>query len=462
MEKIALLRLSIALAQLLLIKDFCLFLCYFIFAMDRIYTNKAKDFVGKKVKISGFVQAIRKQSKIVFLVIRDTEGLVQTVIKTGNPFFEKVRVLTLESVVSVIGVVKEEDQAPGGYEIDIEKIEILSSSAPELPMPVVDLKGADKVHQDIRYDYRWLDLRRDENKKIFKVWTSLERGFRSYFDLEKFVQVYPPAFMSMASETGSDVFEVKYFDRVAYLAQSPQFYKQMAMASGFERVFMTSPVFRAEESFTTRHMTEYTGWDFEISYIDSYEDVMDHHEKMLVEGFKRVKSDFPEIDIDVPETPFPRVSMSEAKKRLAKVGIESKEDHDVSPEEERGISKITKQEFGHDFVFLTDYHISKRPFYHMRHRSNSELTMSADLLFRGIEITTLAQREHRPEILESQAKEKGMDLDDLSDYFDFFRYGCPPHGGGGIGPARIIMKILNLPNVRDATFLPRDVKRLKP
>jgi aspartyl-tRNA synthetase len=430
--------------------------------MERTYINTLSGLEGEEVQVKGFAQAIRDQSKIVFIVVRDITGLVQCVVKANSPMFEMAKSITTESVVSVTGVVKKEEQAPGGYEISVEALEILSLSATELPIPVVDLKGASKVHQDIRYDYRWLDLRREENAKIFKVWTALETGFRKYWAEEKFLQIYSPAFMSTASETGSEVFEVNYFDRKAYLAQSPQFYKQMAMASGFERIFTVGSIFRAEESFTTRHMTEFTGWDFEVSYIDSYTDIMDHHEKMLVAGFSKVKDAFPELAIEVPETPFPRITMQEAKKKLADAGIESKEDHDVSPEEEREIFRIIKEETGNDFVFLTDYHISKRPFYHMRHEDNPELTKSMDLLYRGIEITTMAQREHRSNILEAQAKEKGMNLNELAGYIDFFRYGCPPHGGGGIGPARIIMKILDLPNVRDATFLPRDVKRLNP
>ena len=258
------------------------------------------------------------------------------------------------------------------------------------------------------------------------------------------------------------MFEVNYFDKKAYLAQSPQFYKQMAIASGFERVFMTGPVFRAELSFTTRHLTEFTGWDFEVGFIESHHDVMDFEEGMIVSGFEAVKSVFPNLDITIPKRPFPRISMVEAKKILAGLGIASPEEHDVSPEEERALSEYVLKEHGHEFVFLTDYHKSKSAFYHMRHPDNPDYSRRADLIYRGLEVTTLAQREHRPEILERQAKEKGMDLEALKDYVNFFRFGCPPHGGAGIGPGRFIMKMLDLPNVREATYLPRDVKRLNP
>jgi aspartyl-tRNA synthetase len=325
------------------------------------------------------------------------------------------------------------------------------------------VKGSDEeTEAPTRFDYRWLDLRKPEKAKIFKVWTEFEKGWRKYWDENNFIQLYPPAFMSAPSESGAEVFEVNYFDRKAYLAQSPQFYKQMAMAAGFEKVFMVSPVFRAEESFTTRHMTEFTGWDFEISYIKDHNDVMDHEEGMIVEGFKKVLEKFPDVSITVPSRPFPRMTMVEVKEVLKKLGVSSPEEHDLSPEEERAISEWVLKEKNHEFVFVTEYHKSKSAFYHMRTEEGGDRSRRADLLYRGIEVTTLAQREHRPEILEEQAKEKGMDLEQLKDYLNFFRYGVPPHGGAGIGPGRFIMKMLDLPNVREATYLPRDVKRLNP
>ena len=411
--------------------------------------------------IQGFVHALRVQSKIVFIVVRNLKGLTQVVVTAENREFEKAKNLTLESVVRCIGEMREASQAPGGSEMHPDKIIILSESDPELPIPVV-LKGSEETEAPIRFDYRWIDLRKPEKAKVFKVWTEFEKGWREYWDKEGYIQLYPPSFMSTASESGASVFEVKYFDRKAYLAQSPQFYKQMAMAAGFEKVFMTSPVFRAEESFTTRHMTEFTGWDFEISYIDDHNDIMDAEEGMIVSGFERLLKIFPDLNITVPKRPFPRIAMLEAKKILAERGILSQEEYDVSPEEERALCDYVKEKYNHEFVFLTEYHKSKSAFYHMRLADDPERSRRADLLYRGLEVTTLAQREHRPEILEKQALEKGMNLEPLKDYINFFRWGCPPHGGAGIGPGRFIMKILDLPNVREATFLPRDVKRLNP
>lgn len=412
--------------------------------------------------IQGFIQTLRVQSKVIFVIIRNLEGLTQLVVIKDNPEFAKAKTLTLESVIRATGEMRDAPQAPGGQEMHPSHIEVLSKAEPELPIPVVALKGGEETDAPIRFDYRWLDLRKPEKTRIFKVWTEFEKGWRKYWDENNFIQLYPPAFMSTPSESGADVFEVKYFDRLAYLAQSPQFYKQMAMAAGFEKVFMTSPVFRAEESFTTRHLTEFTGWDFEISYIKDHHDVMDAEEGMIVSGFQKLKEKFPELNIRVPERPFPRLTMEEAKKILSEGGVESPEEHDLSPEEERAISEHVLKEHKHEFVFITDYHKSKSAFYHMRLEEGSDRSRRADLLYKGVEVTTLAQREHRPEILEVQAKEKKMNLEPLKDYLNFFRYGCPPHGGGGIGPGRFIMKILDLPNVREATFLPRDVKRLNP
>lgn len=430
--------------------------------MERTYIKDLKDQVGKQVKVYGFVQTIRKQGGIVFLIIRDVTGIVQAVVLKGDLLvFEEVSDLSLESVVELEGLIKEEKQAPSGFEMKVDKIKVLSKAEPELPIPVVEEKGGNETDVTKRLDWRWLDLRKEKNLLIFKVWTELEKGFRKYFSDNGYVQIYTPSFMGTSSETGADVFEVKYFNTVAYLSQSPQFYKQMGMACGFEKVFVVGPVFRAEPSFTTRHTTEFTGWDFEISYVNSHEDVMSEEEKMLVEGFKNLKENL-SLDIEVPSIPFPRITMEEAKKKLNMAGVKSDKKYDLAGEEEVALGEIIKKEFNHDFVFVTDWPIEGRPFYHMRYEENPSITKSYDLLYKGLEITTGSQREHRYDVLRKQAEEKGMDTAPLQDYLNFFRYGCPPHGGAGIGPGRMIMKILNIPSLKEVTYLPRDVKRLRP
>jgi len=426
------------------------------------HIDEIKKHVGKSVEIQGFVHALRVQSKIIFLVLRDITGIVQIVVMKDNALFQTIENLSTESVVWIKGQVKEEVNAPGGTEIQLEDVQVLSAALPELPIPVVTKKGGEETEAPTRFDYRWLDLRKPDKAIIFKVWTEFEKGWRKFWDENNFTQLYSPSFMSTPSETGAEVFSVNYFDRKAYLAQSPQFYKQMGIASGFERVFMVGPVFRAEESFTTRHLTEFTGWDFEVAYIESHHDVMDLEEGMIISGFEAVKARFPELPITIPVRPFPRIPIVEAKKILLQLSVPSTEEHDLSPEEERAISEYVLKEHNHEFVFITDYHKSKSAFYHMRHPEDNDRSRRADLIYRGVEVTTLAQREHRPNILQKQAEEKGMDLEPLKDYMNFFKYGCPPHGGAGVGPGRFIMKMLDLPNVREATYIPRDVKRLNP
>jgi aspartyl-tRNA synthetase len=435
--------------------------------MSRLLISEAKKAgSGKSVTLAGWVRNIRAHKGVMFVDLCDFSSTMQIVFVSDSEVYRTAEKLHLESVVEVSGVLKnrpakknEVNPVPD-FELSAEALKLISLADENLPIPVL-IKGDNAANLDSRLDWRWLDLRREEHQLIFKVWTKLEEGFREYFSQNNFIQIYTPCLMNTASETGSEVFEVKYFDRKAYLSQSPQFYKQMAMAAGFEKVYMTGPVFRAEPSFTTRHVTEFTGWDFEISYIDSHFDLMTVEEDLLISGFKRVREDLG-IEISVPVKPFPKITLAEAKAKLSVAGISSEKEFDFSTEEERVLGEIVKRETGHDFIFVTDYPIEARPFYHMRHSNQPNLTKSFDLLYRGLEITTGAQREHRLDILEKQAIEKKMNLEELKDYLNFFRYGCPNHGGVGIGPGRIIMKMLDLGSVKEACFLPRDVKRLTP
>jgi len=430
--------------------------------MSRIHLNKLASLVGKTVEVVGFVEVIRDQGSIKFLRLRDRYGSVQAVVlKNHVEAFALVDKLTTESVVKITGLVKDAPPVKEKIEIEVDSIEILSLSAPELPIPVSSEKGGGESDVSLRFDWRWLDLRLPAKQQLFPVWTELEQGFRDYLLKEEFLQLYSPAIMNAPSESGAEVFEVKYFEGSAYLAQSPQFYKQMAMAAGLERVFMVGPVFRAELSFTTRHMTEFTGWDFEMSYINSHEDVMLMEEKALLSGLTNVHTNVLP-DLVLPKTPFPRLSFADAKALLKKAGVPSEKPFDFSPNEERELGKLVKSEHHSEFFFVIDYPIEGRAFYHMRHADNPHLTKGFDLFYKGLEVTTGAQREHRIDVLEAQAKEKGLSLSSIADYLNFFRYGCPPHGGVGIGPGRIIAQILDLPSVKEATFLPRDVKRIRP
>jgi aspartyl-tRNA synthetase len=437
--------------------------------MKRSYIKELKRQVGKKIEIAGWVQTKRDQGAITFILVRDVSGLVQVVFsKPSAKISKQLEEITLESVISVTGTVKEEAQAPGGLEISVEKIEILSHAEAGLPIPVIE-KGKDKVSQRNRLDWRWLDLRKPETHLIFKVWTVMEQAFVNYCTEHEYTRIHSPKFMSTPSESGAELFEVEYFERKAYLAQSPQFYKQMGMAAGFEKVFEMGPVFRANPSFTSRHDTEFTGYDIEISFIKSHQDVIAEEERFIVAMLKAVKKKYgKEIEeqygrkLIVPTIPFPQVTMKKAKVILKKLKVESEKEGDLSPEEERRLSKYIKEKEGHEFVFVTEYPVDVRPFYHMRLESDPTLTKSFDLLWNGIEITTGAQREHRYDVLVKQAKEKGYRLEPLKHYLNFFKYGCPPHGGLGFGPSRFLMKIFNLKNVREVTYLYRGVNRLTP
>jgi len=433
--------------------------------MSRILIKEAKAQASGEVTVAGFARNVRVHKGVVFVDLADLSALMQVVFVEGNEAFAVAEKLTLESVIEVCGTLQEKpakknDPNPvKDFELLASSIKLISLAEEGLPIPVLT-KAENEANIENRFDWRWLDLRQPEHQMIFRVWSKLEEGFREYTSKNGFIQIYTPNLMSTSSETGSEVFEVKYFDRKAYLSQSPQFFKQMAMASGLEKVFICGPVFRAEPSFTSRHVTEFTGWDMEMSY-SSYIDVMNAEEDALIAGFKKVKDDLG-LEIEVPAKPFPKITLKEAKEKLAAAGIKSEKDFDFSTEEERVLGEIIKAEMNHDFVFVTDYPIAARPFYHMRHEDNQALTRSFDLIYRGLEITTGAEREHRVEILEKQAVEKGMDLEELKDYINFFRYGCPGHSGLGMGPARVVMKMLDLASVKEACFLPRDVKRLTP
>ena len=438
--------------------------------MQRLHINTIKEHIGKQVKIAGFVQTIRDQGSIKFLMIRDITGIIQIVVtKHSADALAVAKTLTHESVVEIVGLAKAEKQAPGGFEIEAEKIAILSLSDPELPIPIIVKGKQGETEQSIRLDWRWIDLRRPEGALTFKVWTELESAMREYWTRNGYIEIHSPKLISTASESGAEVFEVKYFNRKAYLAQSPQFYKQMAMAAGFEKVFEVGPVFRAEPSFTSRHATEFTGYDIEISYIESHEEVMAEEEKLIKFAIQRVKEKFDDQikqvfdrEVVVPALPFPKLSIKDAKRALAEMAVVGEKDGDLSSEEERKIGEYVREKFGHEFVFITEYPAKDRAFYHMRNENDNALTKGFDLLWNGLEVTTGAQREHRYDVLMKQAKERGMNIESLQFYLNFFKYGCPPHGGFGMGPNRMIMKLLGVDNVRDAMFIYRGVKRLEP
>jgi nondiscriminating aspartyl-tRNA synthetase len=423
--------------------------------------------VGERVTIRGWAQAIRDQKRVQFVIVRDETGLVQVVREKPDPpgeLNERISALTAESAVTVTGkVVADERVKLGGLELALEELHVDSLAEPELPI-------APDSALDKRIDWRYLDLRRPDRRLIFEVQTAVEHAMREFWTHEGFVELHTPKLMGSASESGAELFKVEYFDRTAYLAQSPQFYKQMAMAAGFGKVFEIGPVFRANPSFTSRHDTEFTSVDVEISWIDSHDDVMAFEERWLAHVLAAVRDSHGEeiertygVPVSVPTVPFPRITLAEAKELLARNGHEAPgAGHDLDPPSERALSSLIAQQHGHEFAFVTDYPTTVRPFYHMRRAEAPDLTKSFDLLWRGLELTTGAQREHRYEQLVAQAQDKGVETGPIQYYLDFFRFGAPPHGGFGFGLTRLLMQLLGQDNVREVTFLYRGPHRLEP
>ncbi|MFA5162971.1 MAG: aspartate--tRNA(Asn) ligase [Patescibacteria group bacterium] len=418
----------------------------------------------KTVCIKGFVDSLRDQKKFVFLILRDGNGQAQIFCDKDGKFDEILEKITPESTLEITGkVVKNESVKLNGLELIPEEIKILSLAATPLPIDAA-------TNLNDRLDWRFLDLRRAENLLIFKLQTLAEKAMRDFWQERGFIEIHSPKLMGAASESGAELFEVKYFDGKAYLAQSPQFYKQMAMAAGFDKVFEIGPVFRANPSFTSRHDTEFTSIDVEIAWIDSVEDVMKLEEEWLNYIFSRIKEGLGEeikalfnIDIEVPSLPFPRLKMKEAREIVTKSGHKIGPDYEgeLDPEGEKIVAEHVKKELNHDFVFVTDYPAAIRAFYHMRDEDN-KTTLSFDLLYKGLEVTTGAQREHRLDVLTRQAEEKGISPAAVQFYLDFFKFGMPPHGGFGFGLTRLIMLMLNLKNVREVTYIYRGPNRLFP
>lgn len=435
--------------------------------MTRTLISELPGKVGERVRIRGWAQAVRDQKRVQFVIVRDETGMVQVVLEKSEPPGElsgEVSALTVESAVTVTGtVVADERVKLGGLELRLEELEVESPAEPELPIAVDSAL-------DKRIDWRYLDLRHPQRRLIFEVQTAVERAMREFWQREGFIELHSPKLMGSASESGAELFKVEYFERAAYLAQSPQFYKQMAMAAGFGRVFEVGPVFRANPSFTSRHDTEFTSVDVEIAWIESHDDVMAFEEAWLAHVLAAVKDSHGAAieatfgsELVVPSLPFPRIPLAAAKELLREHGHQAPgPEHDLDPPSERALSEIVKEQHGHEFAFVTDYPITVRPFYHMRHTDRPELTKSFDLLWRGLELTTGAQREHRYEQLVAQADEKGVDTGPIQYYLDFFRFGAPPHGGFGFGLTRLLMQLLGQDNVREVTFLYRGPHRLTP
>lgn len=437
--------------------------------MKKIYFKNLNEYLEQEITIEGFVDNIRILQYVDFLIIRDTTGKVQVTIEknTSNESLTKiVSTITPESTVKITGILHKNDKVKlNNMELIPTNITVTSKCLEELPLNYKDSKSA---AIDTRLNYRFLDLRSEKNILMFKVQTCMINAMREFVIKNNFTEIHTPKIISTASESGSEVFEVNYFGRKAYLAQSPQFYKQMAMCAGFEKVFEIAPAFRAENSNSYRHTTDFTSFDIEISYLNNLEELMDFEENLFIAGLTTVKEKYEKeikelfnVEIIVPTKPFPRIKLEELYKILEEeygYKMNYEDVGDMNAESEKLASKYVKEKYGHEFVFITDFSAKKRAFYHQR---KNGIPQGADLIWKGCETTTLAIRENNYEILCKQAKEKGLDKD-VKFYLEFFKYGCPPHGGFAIGVDRITMLLLETGSLKETMFIFRGPSRLEP
>ena len=424
----------------------------------------ANDYEGKEVKVNGAIHTIRDMGEVAFVVLRKAEGLVQCVFEEGVTNFD-LKNLKEASTVEVTGIVKSEERAPHGFEIRLKEIKVLSEPVAQMPIPIAKWKLNTSL--ETKLSLRGISLRNVRERAIFKIQEGIVRGFRDYLHGQGFTEVRTPKIVARGAEGGANIFRLDYFNKKAELAQSPQFYKQ-TLVGVYDRVYEVAPVFRAEKHNTTRHLNEYTSMDFEMGYIDSFTDVMEMETGMLQYVMNLLQTEYAKelklLKVEIPNTKkIPQVRFDEAKRLVSeKYNRKIKNPNDLEPEEEHLIGQYFKEEYDADFVFVTHYPSKKRPFYAMDDPTNPKVTLSFDLLFRGIEVTTGGQRIHDYNEIIKKMESRNMNPEDIASYLMIFKHGMPPHGGLGIGLERLTMKLLNEQNVRETTMFPRDVSRLEP
>lgn len=432
--------------------------------MKRIYIKEIQPEV--ECQISGWVEKIREQKTMQFVILKDSSGMIQVAIeKDKSPEIAKVvSTLTRQSVVRFAGkAVKAEMVKLGGIEFIPTSIEV-ESKAEELPID-------EESGKELKMDYRWLDLRQDKQRLIFEIRTFVEATMREFFLQKGFIEIHTPKITSQCSEGGAEVFELDYYGEKAYLTQSPQFYKQMAIASGFDKVFEIGAQYRAEKSYTARHAAESIVCDFEIAHVKSHHDVMDLEEEWFTYVLSKVKEKYEtkikevfDIEVKLPQRGIPRIKLAEVFQIFKKIyGIEVPESEqlDLSPDQEKLICKYSEEYLGSEAVFITDYPAEARAFYSKKIEGTYEC-MAFDLLYRGWEMNSGAVREHRYSQLKAQIEEHGVDSEKMKDYLEFFRYGCPPHGGIGFGIERFLARLLGQPSLKETIFIFRGPSRIKP
>lgn len=422
------------------------------------------DYEGKNIKVQGAIHTIRDMGEVAFIVLRKREGLVQCVYEEGKSRFD-IQDLKEADTVEVEGTVKMEDRAPNGFELRLDTVKILSEPAEAMPLQISKWKMNTSL--DAKLNNRAIALRNIRERAVFRIQEGITRGFRDFLYGQGFTEIHTPKLGAKSAEGGANLFKLEYFHRPAILQQSPQFYKQM-MVGVFDRVFETAPVFRAEKHNTKRHLNEYTSLDFEMGYIDGFEDIMAMETGFLQYTMRLLETSYARelkiLGLTLPKVDqIPCVRFREAKELVSKkYDRKIRNPYDLEPEEELLIGQYFKEECGADFVFVTHYPSKKRPFYAMDDPEDETFTLSFDLLYKGLEITTGGQRIHDYNKLMEKIKKRGMETEGMEHYLSAFKHGMPPHGGLGIGLERLTMQLIGEENVREATLFPRDLSRLEP
>ena len=429
--------------------------------LDRTFISELKVSDDEVVLLRGWIYKIIDLSSVVFIKLRDKSGIVQLVTDK-----DQIEGLKLENAVEVVGKKSENEKAPGGIEIIVDKIKILGKTYyDKLPFEINSFKN--KAALETQLDHRTIALRRPEIRAIFKVQNEIEQAFRDYLRSKNFEQIHTAKIIDSSTEGGSEMFTVNYFDRRSFLAQSPQFYKQMMVGAGFERVYEIGHAYRAELHNTWRHLNEYVSLDVEMGFIKDEFELMDLEEGFLDYLFKHLnrvcKKELEMYKVKLPnEVKIPRITLDEAHKILLEKYNKKSSLGNIDAKGEELICDYVKKEYGTEFVFLTKYPVTKRPMYTMPDDKDKTLTKSFDLIYDGLEITTGGQRIHDYEMLKENIIKFGLNPEDFDFYLETFKYGMPPHGGFAIGLERLTMKILKLSNIREAALIPRDMKRLTP
>ncbi len=433
--------------------------------MARIWSSELVQHVGQRVRLSGWLHRFRQLSEVSFLILRDAQGLAQAVIEDA-PTIDQLAALANESVLHVDGMVVAVPQAPGGVELHEPSVTVIST--PHEPPPFDLYRPTIKALLPTILDYASLSLRHPRRRAYFRLMAASAEGYRAALRQAHFVEIFTPKLVESATESGANVFELDYFGRPAFLAQSPQFYKQI-MVGVFERVFETGPVFRAEPHDTPRHLNQYLSLDFEMGFIDDHFDVMRQLRPVLVSMVQAMQEHAPEavqqLGIPLPEVPaeIPWIDFQAAQELIERDTHEQlRGEPDLAPAHERWLGEWAKREHNSDFLFVTGYPMAKRPFYTYPDPKRPEFTNSFDLLFRGLELVTGGQRLHLYQDYLAALEERGQSPEPFAGYLQAFKYGMPPHGGSALGLERWVARIAEVANVRETTLFPRDITRLSP